>query len=92
MDGEADVGFESMGKMAEFVAKRWRDTVDIWTEEDLEVVPARRFFLLRRCAVTVYWNRFNKRSVAPNVKFKPRELFVIDILSAENWCRLSRSF
>jgi dCMP deaminase len=67
----ADVWFESMGEMAEFVTKRWREhfvTVDIWTEEDLEVIAKRPFFLLISvdAPITVRWNRFNKRSLPPN--------------------------
>ena len=66
-DGKGDVWFESMVEMTEFVTKRWREhfvTVDIWTQEDLEVVAKRPFFLLISvdAPITVRWNRFNKRS------------------------------
>jgi len=66
-DGTGDVWFESMVEMTEFVTKRWRDhfvTVDIWTQEDLEVIAKRPFFLLISvdAPITVRWNRFNKRS------------------------------
>ena len=65
--GTGDVWFESMVEMTEFVTKRWRDhfvTVDIWTQEDLEVVAKRPFFLLISvdAPITIRWNRFTQRS------------------------------
>ena len=65
--GNEDVWFESMEEMVDFVTKRWREnfvTVDIWTEENLEIVIKRPFFLLVSvdAPVTVRWKRFNERS------------------------------
>ena len=65
--GNEDVWFESMGEMVDFVTKRWREnfvTVDIWTEEDLEIVIKRPFFLLIcvDAPITVRWKRFYERS------------------------------
>jgi dCMP deaminase len=94
----ADVWFESMAEMAEFVTKRWREhfvTVDIWTEDDLEVIAKRPFFLLISvdAPVTVRWNRFNKRSLP--LHNHPQILNILiageDVLNAENRCRRSRS-
>jgi dCMP deaminase len=64
----AGVWFESMGEMADFVTKRWREhfvTVDIWTEDDLAVIAKRPFFLLISvdAPIIVRWSRFNKRSL-----------------------------
>src|SRR5208282_2987848 len=64
--GNGDVWFESIGEMVDFVTKRWREnfvTVDIWTEEDLEIVIKRPFFLLVSvdAPITVRWKRFNER-------------------------------
>ena len=66
INGGGDVWFDSMGDMADYVTKRWREnfvTVDIWTEEDLEQVVRRPFFLLVSvdAPVTIRWNRFNER-------------------------------
>jgi dCMP deaminase len=65
--GNGEAWFESMGEMVDYVTKRWREnfvTVDIWTEEDLEIVAKRPFFLLISvdAPVTVRWKRFNERS------------------------------
>lgn len=61
-----EVWFESMGEMVDYVTKRWREnfvTVDIWTEEDLEIVAKRPFFLLISvdAPIAVRWKRFNER-------------------------------
>jgi dCMP deaminase len=66
-NGNGELWFESMGEMVDYVTKRWREnfvTVDIWTEEDLEVVAKRPFFLLISvdAPITVRWKRFNERS------------------------------
>ena len=64
--GNEDVWFESMREMVDYVTKRWREnfvTVDIWTDDDLEVINKRPFFLLISvdAPVTVRWKRFNMR-------------------------------
>jgi dCMP deaminase len=90
----ADVWFESMGEMVEFVTKRWREhfvTVDIWTEEDLEVIAKRPFFLLISvdAPISVRWNRFNKRSLpSHNHPQDSNTDCVVDVLNAGNRCRL----
>jgi dCMP deaminase len=61
-----DVWFDSMGEMVDYVTKRWREnfvTVDIWTEEDLEIVVKRPFFLLISvdAPISSRWKRFNER-------------------------------
>ena len=71
VNGATDVWFESMTEMAEYVTKHWREnfvTVDIWTEENLDIVAKRPFFLLVSvdAPVTVRWKRFNLRSILRN--------------------------
>lgn len=61
-----DVWFTSMSEMADYVTVRWREnfvTVDIWTEDDLEIIVKRPFFMLISvdAPLTVRWTRFNQR-------------------------------
>jgi dCMP deaminase len=66
INGNGDVWFDTMSDMTEYVTKRWREnfvTVDIWKEEDLEIISKRPFFLLISvdAPITIRWNRFNER-------------------------------
>jgi dCMP deaminase len=59
-----------MGEMVDYVTKRWREnfvTVDIWTEEDLEIIVKRPFFLLISvdAPISSRWKRFNERFSPP---------------------------
>ena len=66
LNGKGELWFNSMQAMVDYVTKRWREnfvTVDIWTEEDLEIVIKRPFFLLISvdAPVGIRWKRFNER-------------------------------
>jgi dCMP deaminase len=66
VDAKGDIWFDFMGQMVDYVTKRWREnfvTVDIWTEDDLEIVIKRPFFLLISVdsPVGIRWKRFNER-------------------------------
>jgi dCMP deaminase len=70
VNGNDDVWFDSMGEMVDYVTKRWREnfvTVDIWTEEDLEIIVKRPFFLLISvdAPISSRWKRFNERFSPP---------------------------
>jgi dCMP deaminase len=67
---EDGILFDTMAEMTEFVTKRWRQdfvTVDIWREEDLEVVIKRPFFLLISvdAPIGIRWKRFTERYQVP---------------------------
>src|SRR5947199_10118960 len=60
------IWFDTMAEMTDYVTKRWRQdfvTVDIWREEDLEVVAKRPFFLLVSvdAPIRIRWKRFIDR-------------------------------
>jgi dCMP deaminase len=61
-----DIWFTTMSEMVDYVTKQWREnyvTVDIWTEDNLEMVVKRPFFLLISvdAPISVRWKRFNER-------------------------------
>ena len=65
---DGDVWFASMTEMADYVTIRWREnfvTEDIWTEDDLEIIAKRPFFLLISvdAPITIRWSRFNERFI-----------------------------
>jgi len=69
-ENEDGIWFDTMTEMTEFVTKRWRQdfvTVDIWREEDLEVVAKRPFFLLVSvdAPISIRWKRFIDRYPVP---------------------------
>ena len=62
----ADISFEDVETLLDFVTKRWRErwlTTDIWDDNVLEVLLRRPFFLLVSvdAPVTVRWERFKAR-------------------------------
>ena len=64
------IWFDTMAEMTDYVMKRWRQdfvTVDIWREEDLEVVAKRPFFLLVSvdAPIRIRWKRFIDRYQDP---------------------------
>ena len=66
VNGIGDICFRTMADMTDYVTKRWREnfvTVDIWNDEDLEIITKRPFFLLVSvdAPVTIRWKRFNER-------------------------------
>jgi dCMP deaminase len=61
-----DIYFPTIAEMTDYVTKRWREnfvTVDIWTEDDLEIVAKRPFFILVTvdAPVTIRYKRFTER-------------------------------
>lgn len=76
LNSKDDIWFNSMGQMVNYVTKRWREnfvTVDIWTEDDLEIVIKRPFFLLISVdgPVGIRWKRFNERYFVIPTIFNP---------------------
>ncbi|KAI9889968.1 MAG: Deoxycytidine monophosphate (dCMP) deaminase [Vezdaea aestivalis] len=73
--------FSDIDSLIDFVTKRWQQrwvTADIWSEETLEILARRPFFLLVSvdAPLSVRWNRFKSRHEAAQAPPPSLEAFI----------------